>query len=177
MYKTLNNLEANYIFLKMGIDYHMQVELLQQLGFSSNRVSEFLLISRTTLWRRLRENGLNFKNFSCVSDSHLDYITGQLAKQFPNYGSIMMKGQLESMNLHIPRRRVRASLCRVSPLMSEVRRLCVVSRRKYSVPSPNSLWHIDGLHCLIRWRMVIHGCIDGFSRRVIFLITTKQQLF
>ena len=29
--------------------------------------------------------------------------------------------------------------------------------------------HIDSHHKLIRWRLVIHGCIDGFSRLVIYL--------
>ena len=32
-----------------------------------------------------------------------------------------------------------------------------VQRRKYSVYGPNALWHIDGQHGLIRWRLVIHG--------------------
>ena len=36
------------------------------------------------------------------------------------------------------------------------------------VASLNALWHIDGLHCLIRWRMVIHGGIDGYSRRIVY---------
>ncbi len=26
------------------------------------------------------------------------------------------------------------------------------------------LWHIDGHHSLIRWGLVVHGGIDGFSR-------------
>ncbi|KAL2076327.1 hypothetical protein ACEWY4_028079 [Coilia grayii] len=42
-------------------------------------------------------------------------------------------------------------------------------RRQYSVPGPNCMWHIDGNHKLIRWRFVIHGGIDGFSRLVVFL--------
>ena len=29
--------------------------------------------------------------------------------------------------------------------------------------------HLDGHHKLIRWRIVIHGAIDGFSRTVVFL--------
>ena len=29
--------------------------------------------------------------------------------------------------------------------------------------------HLDGHHKLIRWRMVIHGAVDGFSRPVVFL--------
>ncbi|XP_034084612.1 uncharacterized protein LOC117554328 isoform X1 [Gymnodraco acuticeps] len=42
-------------------------------------------------------------------------------------------------------------------------------RRKYFVPAPNSLWHIDGNHKLIRWRFVVHGGIDGFSRLIVYL--------
>ncbi|KAG9261339.1 hypothetical protein AMEX_G26352 [Astyanax mexicanus] len=51
------------------------------------------------------------------------------------------------------------------------RTLCLhtVRRRVYNVPAPNCLWHIDGNHKLIRWRIVIHGAIDGFSRLVVYL--------
>ena len=41
-----------------------------------------------------------------------------------------------------------------------------VARRVYSVPGPNSLWHIDRPHALIRWHFVVHGGIDGFSRLI-----------
>lgn len=36
------------------------------------------------------------------------------------------------------------------------------------MPTPNSLWHFDGCHKLIRWKFVIHVCIDGFSRLLIY---------
>jgi hypothetical protein len=44
-----------------------------------------------------------------------------------------------------------------------------LQRRQYSVCMPNSLWHIDGYHKLIRWRIVIHGGIDGFLRLLVYL--------
>ena len=37
------------------------------------------------------------------------------------------------------------------------------------MPAPNNLWHIDGLHCLIRWKIVMHGAIDGYSCRILYL--------
>ena len=43
------------------------------------------------------------------------------------------------------------------------------------MPAPNSLWHIDGLHCLIRWRFVIHGGIDGFLRRIVYLKASSNN--
>lgn len=54
--------------------------------------------------------------------------------------------------------------------------MLVVSRRTYQVPWPNSLWHLDGHHSLIRWKIVIHGCIDGFSRQIIFLRRNSNNL-
>ena len=47
--------------------------------------------------------------------------------------------------------------------------LNLVRRRHYSVPGPLSLWRLDGNHKIIRWGFVIHGCVDGYSRRVMFL--------
>ena len=34
---------------------------------------------------------------------------------------------------------------------------------------PNAVCHIDGNHKVIKWRSVIHGGIDGFSRVVMYL--------
>ncbi|CAL8238126.1 unnamed protein product, partial [Merluccius merluccius] len=48
-------------------------------------------------------------------------------------------------------------------------------RRTYQVQGPNSLWHIDGNHKLIRWRIVIHGGIDGYSRLVVFLRASSNN--
>ena len=56
-----------------------------------------------------------------------------------------------------------------SGILLRVSQLIVVNRRHYNVPGPRSLWHLDGNHNLIRWGFVIHGCVDGFSRRIMFL--------
>ena len=40
---------------------------------------------------------------------------------------------------------------------------------------PNYLWHIDSNHKLIAQRFVIHGCIDGFSRTIIYLHCTTNN--
>lgn len=38
--------------------------------------------------------------------------------------------------------------------------------RIYDVAGPNSVWHHDGQHALVRHGLVIHGFIDGYSRLV-----------
>ena len=42
---------------------------------------------------------------------------------------------------------------------------------------PNSVWHIDGNHKLVHWRIVIHGGIDGFSRIPVYLVALCNNRF
>lgn len=51
-------------------------------------------------------------------------------------------------------------LARVDPANTALRWGIVVSRRQYSVPQPNALWHLDGHHSLIRWGLVINPWVD-----------------
>ena len=51
----------------------------------------------------------------------------------------------------------------------ETRLRRTLHRRTYNVPGPNSLWHIDGYHKLIRWRFIVHGGVDGYSRIPVYL--------
>jgi hypothetical protein len=44
-----------------------------------------------------------------------------------------------------------------------------LQRRVYNVQGVNYLWHVDTNHKLIRWRLVIVGGIDGFSRMIMYL--------
>ena len=76
----------------------------------------------------------------------------------------------------VQRRRIRESMARVDPRNTVLRWGITISRRIYRVPWPNSLWHLDGHHSLIRWKLVVHGCIDGFSRRIMYLSCSSINL-
>ena len=79
------------------------------------------------------------------------------------------QGHLQSAGIRVQRRRVKQSVASNDPIHSNMRWHKVLSRRSYSVPGPNSLWHIDGHHSLIRWKFVIHGGIDGYSHSIVYL--------
>ena len=96
-------------------------------------------------------------------------VVSSLSRQFPNCGHRMMQAHLRSLGICIQRYRVRESLIRVDPVGSALRWAAVIPRRIYRVAGPNSLWHIDSHLSLIRWKLVIHGGIDGFSRLITFL--------
>ena len=105
-----------------------------------------------------------------MKDEELDSIVNEFLNHHGRLaGQVYTSGYLQSLGLRIQRQRVRESLVRVDPDNRVLRWGVLVSRRVYYVPWPNSVWHMDGHHSLIRWGMVVHGCIDGFSRKIMFL--------
>lgn len=81
----------------------------------------------------------------------------------------MIIGHLLKAGIIVQRARIRASIHRVDPVNTALRRSVTVRRRVYHVEGPNCVWHLDTNHKLIRWRIVVHGCIDGYSRTLVYL--------
>ena len=88
----------------------------------------------------------------------------------PNAGEVMVLGHLHARGIHVPRAKIRNAFAihHLDPLGPTEHRRPPIRRWVYSVPCPNYIWHIDGNHKLIRWRLVVHHGIDGFSRLVVF---------
>ena len=108
-----------------------------------------------------------------MTDFELDDVVKQYLQSSPYSGEAMLRGYLQSVNVHVQRKRLRQFVHRVSG--SDTSPLPAIYRRTYSVPGPNSLWHVDGNHKLMKWRLVIHGGIDGFSRLVTYLSCSNKN--
>ena len=151
------------------------VELLRGCGYTWNEIADAMQISRATIWRRLKEVGVSVQKYSDISDDELDGIVKQIQQEYPNCGQQLIQGFLRDKGVHVQRHRLRDSVRRTDNLRRYVRWHDVISRRTYSVKRSNSLWHIDGHHSLVRWRMVIHGAIDGYSRMVVYLFCSTNN--
>ena len=126
--------------------------------------------SRRTIERRMRQNGINPRErYSSISDGDLQEYVSSIALHNPNLGERSVDGILRSQGIIVQRQRLRDTLWSVDPEGVHLRLRCALHRREYYVHSPNSLWHVDGYHKLIRWKMVIHGAIDGYSCVVTYL--------
>ena len=125
--------------------------------------------SARTIRRRILQFRLEDINFDDISDNDLDNTVGHSVASFPSAGQKTLEGHLRSQGYRIQRRRIRESLLLVDPWGVDQRCRRVLHHRKYQVAGPNSLWHIDGNQKLIRWRIVIHGGIDGYSRIPVYL--------
>ena len=148
------------------------LKLFISYGFSLVKISEMLGVSAKTS-RRIKDFGLKeeIPKYTNISNDDLDVRVSEIYREFPNCGIRRMKGFLTARGIHLQWERVRSSLWRIDPegIIMRTMQLNLVNRRQYFVSGPLFLWHLDGNHKLIRWGFVIHGCVDGFSRRIMFM--------
>ena len=64
---------------------------------------------------------------------------------------------------------VRVTVKELDPEGVSLRRRRRLHRRKYISKGPNYTWHIDGHDKSKPFGFSVHGCIDGFSRKLIWL--------
>ena len=78
-----------------------------------------------------------------ISDVELQSLVQQLHREMPNMGETLVIGRLRSLGYAVTQQRVRDAIHATDPLNTLFGwRGNLTSRRPYSVPSPNSLWHI-----------------------------------
>ena len=151
---------------------------LRQIGNSWSAIARMFLISRWTIYRRVNEFDLDeMGSYSNISDDDLtDLLLNYIHQQGRLVGFPMAYGYLRSLGLRIQQQRVKDCLRLIDPFFARLRWATVIHRRSYSVRAPNSLWHIDGHHSLVKYGFVVHGSIDGFSRLITFLkCSTNNQ--
>ncbi|KAL0572964.1 hypothetical protein V5O48_008995 [Marasmius crinis-equi] len=103
---------------------------------------------------------------SVLSNEQLDRVVYSILEAFPKFGFRMLRGRLMADGHRVPRDRIRESYLRVNGALVNRFGSREVHRQRYHVAGANSLWHHDGQHGLIRYKLVIHCFVDGKSRMV-----------
>ncbi|KAL0577488.1 hypothetical protein V5O48_004512 [Marasmius crinis-equi] len=181
-------IEIDCNLLELGTDLHRQRRLADAYGCSTRTIrrralEEGLVLPGNPVYVDVEVDNTTLRIYqsssgaqSDISDDQLDETIAQIIISFPSFGCRLIHGQLKFMGLHIPRSRVEESYRRVigAPLQTfGVRR---ITRRIYTVAGPNSLWHHDGQHGLIKYKIVIHAFVDGFSRFVTGIRASNNNL-
>ena len=137
-----------------------QLCFLLENGFRIKDTASIFLCSECTIERRVAGLSMRPSTFSAISDADLDQLVERIVLFHPRCGEKTVTGQLRSQGYKIQRQRIRDSIRRVDPITTQLRSRRCLHRRVYHVESPNSLWHLDGYHKLIKWKFVIHGGIE-----------------
>lgn len=129
------------------------LEMFVENKFTISAMARMLEVSQSTIKRRLHCYGMSISSeYADLTEEALDGIVLQILEQFPKTGYKCMIGYLSSRGFRVQEKLVRESMRRVDPqgVIERSISLNIVQRRRYSVPCPMLLWHIDGHHKLIR---------------------------
>ena len=153
-------------------------------GYSYKTILQFLQehhgfkMSLRTLKTRLKQFGLQRKNNLTneltrrMKLAIVDELQGPGGKS--GYRSMWDRLRLFH-GTTVPRNAVMVALREIDPEGSAERKRRKLSRRVYSTLGPNHCWHIDGYDKLKPYGFPIHGCIDGYSRKILWLCVVHSN--
>lgn len=99
-----------------------------------------------------------------LTDCFCDMATGRNCGYRTLWHSLRVQHQL-TVSKEMLRKYMRVR----DPVNVAARAVHRLDRRTYRSRGPNDCWHFDGYDKLKRYGLPISGCVDGFSRRIIWL--------
>jgi hypothetical protein len=128
-----------------------------------------IIISERHLRRLLKDLNLyRRKNYTSIEDTVL-FINQQIQESGKLHGYRWMHERCKINGIKARQQDVRMILSALDPNSVEKRRRRRLCRRAYYSKGPNYTWHLDGYDKLKPFGFAISGCIDGYSRHLIWL--------
>ena len=150
-------------------------------GFAYEKIMQFLgkfhgiNISLRTLNTKLRSLGLRRRN----KEYDLSLIRQRIQHELDGPGSSAgyrsVWHTLQREGYQVPRETIRVFVNELDPDGVRERQGKTLRRRTYHNPGPNYAWHVDGYDKLKPYGFPVHGCIDGYSRKVLWLKVCKTN--
>ncbi len=117
------------------------------MSFKWVQIANLLGVSYVTTYRRRIEFGMTGESWGrSLDDNALIRNIDEMRRDQPSLGQTMIWARLRSQGFYVTRARVRESIRITDPLNNALRWKGMTPRRPYSVPSPNSLWHLGKCH-------------------------------
>ena len=158
------------------VDRNDAIESYFSLGFSALEILSFLLKVHG-IRLSVRQLRRVLKGRSCIRrgrSTDMSIILRTVEEELRGSGSITgyrsMHQRLTNYHqLIVTRNTVREVLKILDPEGVQARSRHRLQRRNYRTKGPNYLWHIDGYDKLKPFSFCVHGAIDGYSRKILWL--------
>ena len=124
-------------------------------------------MSLRSLHRILRARGLRRRGRSINMQDIMAEIMDEIRSNGSDKGYRAMHQALTRKGFAVDEDSVRLALKGVEGVALRSRHK--LRSRKYYAKGPNDIWHLDGNDKLKPYGFSIHGCIDGFSRKMLWL--------
>lgn len=148
------------VYHTLGLSY---CEILRALA-KYNRV----VISLRHLKRILKLLGLTRRLFDDVG-TVITFMQQQISSSGRLHGYRWMYEKCRERGISCKKEDVRVILGVLDADGCEQRKKRRLRRRKYLSRGPNYIWHVDSYDKLKRFGICVNGCIDGFSRHLLWL--------
>ena len=133
-------------------------------------------ISIRTLKRRLQNFGLQRTACNVTEESLRQIISKEIEGSASTKGYRALWSSLKaSYGINVQRDVVMKMLRELDPDGTETRRARRLRRRQYVSIGPNFCWHADGYDKLKPYGFPIHGCVDGFSRKILWIKVSQTN--
>ena len=127
-----------------------------------------IIISERHLKRLLVSINLHRRKYNNLADV-VCFIQHELQGSGQLHGYRMMYAKCQQSGIRVRKEDVRLILKVMDPEGVELRQARRLVRRAYFAKGPNYIWHVDGYDKLKPYGLCISGCIDGYSRKLIWL--------
>ena len=162
------------------MEFLEKVEFYHHLGLNQDEILSYLVeldhivISKRTLKRVLSSAQLfRRKQYSDLLEVAL-FIEGKMETSDKLHGYKLMHLKCIQSGYTVTQETVRLLLQIIDPLGVQLRSRGKLRRRIYTNPGPDFMWHIDSYDKLKPYGICINGCIDGYSRYIIWLEAFKR---
>ena len=154
-------------------------ELIKQyfnIGFSYKEILVFLStrhnisLSLRQLKRVLKNTNLSRRKSRSTINSVMQFISSELTTSTSCFGYRAMHQKLVMNGYVVDHDTVRLVLKSLDPEGVERRARHRLTRRVYVSAGPNHTWHVDGYDKIKPFGFAIHGAIDGYSRKILWLL-------
>ena len=156
------NIDATIVrYIEQGLPYD---DILRFLSLEHH-----VKISIRTLQRKFRKLELRSRGFTVDSDILIRNIMQMLQNGSENRGYRNFHQRFIQRGIQVQRSVDAKALAILDPEGCARRSRHRLKRRKYITRGPNDTWHADGNDNLKSFGFYIHGAIDGYSRKILWL--------
>ena len=106
-----------------------------------NEIARFFGASKSTILRRCNEANY-IEPYTSISNQELKKMVSDFKSDYPDDGERIIHAAIRSKGFKVSRSCLRDIIHEIDPIGTSSRWNAKLTRRKYSVPGPNSLWHI-----------------------------------
>ena len=128
------------------------LRFLTSEGFGITELAQIFGVHRSTIKRRMHQANIQIRRPTNISDADLVRLVHKVKSEGKrNVGEKSLIAAIQKLGVVASREKLRSAIRYVGPAGLLQRWMGVIKRRVYSVPFPNSLWHIDGeyMSCLL----------------------------